>query len=372
MEKKEKFAGRLFKRVASLFDGVVNYYKWLVLLIVTTLNKRNLETLKPATTTVTGLENYLLTIGLSNDNQLCQDMYCIRLQLSSCTRRSLTPYRNSLNRSNNVTKSTRAIPTTVYSQSAACAFNHTVYVIGIGGDPHKQTWKWNAETGWLRCGDMITGRWHHCVTVADSTVYTLGGRVEVDSETLSSVESYNTTADKWSSAGRLVHAVSNAACVTYKNSIYVFGGIDKEYDVVNHVQVYNRARKSCTLMDEPMTRAYINMRAVLWETSVILLGRWTCLIYNFETRIWQERAQFKTGVNYFASTLDKSTVYIAGGSRYKKGRNNQVMSTCTYFDEFKSVSVLDIIRNKPAVWHHHHVLPQRGNANVNLLITLPS
>jgi len=109
----------------------------------------------------------------------------------------------------------------------------------------------------------------------------------------------------------------------YKNTIYVFSGMDKDDRAVSHVQVYNPAQESCTLMDQPMPRGYRAMRAVLWETSVILLGLYTCLIYNFETQTWQEREQFKTGLAFFATALDNSTVYIAGGGRFDTDQDNE-------------------------------------------------
>jgi len=111
------------------------------------------------------------------------------------------------------------------------------------------------------------------------------------------------------------------------------------------------------------------MRTVLWETSVILLGRYTCYIYNFETQTWQEREQFKTIVYYVASALDNSTVYIAGGGTHNTDKDNKDIWTCT--DEMKSVSVLDIIEDKPAVWKHHAKLVQPGLISAYVSISLP-
>ena len=69
----------------------------------------------------------------------------------------------------------------------------------------------------------------------------------------------------------------------YHNSIYVFGGWHTNNKAVAHVQVYDAAQHKCTLLHNAMPRAYIAMRAVVWETYAILLGRETCFIYNFET-----------------------------------------------------------------------------------------
>jgi len=63
-----------------------------------------------------------------------------------------------------------------------------------------------------------------------------------------------------------------ATSVTYDNCIYAFCGVNKENITVDHVQVYNPATKHCSQLKKPMPRASTIMRAMLWETSVILLG----------------------------------------------------------------------------------------------------
>ena len=164
---------------------------------------------------------------------------------------------------------------------------------------------------------------------------------------LSSVEAYNTQTDKWSAAGQLTHAVRHAACVSYNNSIYVFGGVDANDEDVAHVQAYDAAQHKCTLLQNAMPRAYAQMRAVVWETYAILLGRETCFIYNFETETWQERASFKTAVDFFGLVVDNQTLYIAGGGGFT-----------SFTAEVRSVSVRDVIEDKQEVnWTHHAALP---------------
>ena len=165
--------------------------------------------------------------------------------------------------------------------------------------------------------------------------------------TPSSVEAYNTQTDKWSAADQLTHAVSEAACVSHNYYMYVFGGADANDKDVAHVQVYDAAQHKSTLLHNAMPRAYDSMRAVVWETYAILLGRETCFIYNFETETWQERASFKTDVNHFGLAVDNQTLYIAGGGYY------------TLTAEVRSVSVRDVIEDKRgARWTHHATLPQ--------------
>ena len=138
----------------------------------------------------------------------------------------------------------------------------------------------------MRCAYITSSRRYLCAAVVDSTLYALGGS---DGRMQSSVEAYNTRTNKWSASGQLAHAVSWAACVSYNNSIYLFGGLDPSNKDVAHVQVYDAAQHKCTLLHNAMPRAHVLMRAVVWETYAILLGRETCFIYNFEAGTWQER-----------------------------------------------------------------------------------
>jgi len=249
--------------------------------------------------------------------------------------------------------------------------NNNLYITGLGGASCNETWTWSVLSGWTRVADITIGRYYHCAAGVYSTLYVLSGEAKIDDTRviLSSVESYNTKTNKWSEAGHVVHAVVRAAIVTYKNSIYVFGGADENNQCLDNVQVYNPAQGSCTLMDNPMPGAYCTMRAVLWDISAILLGSSTCFMYNFETDAWQERKQFKTGVDYFAAALDNSTVYIAGGVTAEFDRENKLVWTCA--DEIKSVSVLDINEDKPAVWKHHARLPAPGMIDAYVNISLP-
>jgi len=120
------------------------------------------------------------------------------------------------------------------------------------------------------------------------------------------------------------------------------------------------------------------MRAVLWESSVILLDSLTCYIYNFETAAWRVRKQFRTNVEYYAAAITKSTIYIAGGSHHNAGQEENDVERessdddslrCT--DQVRCMSVLDIIKDKSVVWRHHAKLTKPGIVNVYVYVSLP-
>ena len=241
--------------------------------------------------------------------------------------------------------------------SAACVTDNTLFTVGLG-EAFNELWKWTPTVReWIRCEDMISGRLCHSVAVVDYKLYVLGGLEEADESTsTSNVLSYNIGTNKWTTAGQLVDATRDMACVVYKDLIYLFRGKNKDHDY-NHVQVYNPALQSCTLMSSSvMPRADGHMRAVLWETSAVLLGGWTCFIYNFETQTWQERQQFKTGVSYFGLVVNNQSLYVVGGGTTKRDKDNKRI--WIFSDEIKFVSILDIMADKPVNWKHHAKLPK--------------
>ena len=197
-------------------------------------------------------------------------MSCIRLWHRHASRRCWTDSENtksqrvchiSLERPDSVS-TIDSTPARVNVGAAACVMGNTLYAVGIASAKN-ELWKWNAASDWTRCADMTSYRRRYCVAVVDSTLYLLGGWVDANRTTLNSVESYSRQTNSWSAAGQLTHAVYYAACGSYNNSIYVFGGWDANNEAVAHVQVYGAARYKCTLLHNAMPRAYADMRAVV-------------------------------------------------------------------------------------------------------------
>ena len=175
--------------------------------------------------------------------------------------------------------------------------------------------------------------------------------------TLDSVLCYDMNSNNWTQVTQLCHAVKCAACVTYKHFIHIFGGSDKDDKTVNHVQVYDTSTGEVTLSSDPMPDAQIVMRAVLWGSKALLIGQWTCYIYDLEVNSWEERKRFKTDVGHFGLTLNDDTLYISGGGTGRTDENNKIVWTCS--EEMKSLSVDDFIsENQQAEWKHHNKLPR--------------
>jgi N-acetylneuraminic acid mutarotase len=149
-------------------------------------------------------------------------------------------------------------------------------------------------------------------------MYALGGFVDSTKTTLSSVEHFDTVKNKWTTVGKLVHAARSAGCASYKTSVYLFGGIgrdtaaNKDVDL-DCIQVFDTTTKQCSVLTQRLPRGERLLRAVLWETSVILMNNRTCLIFDLNHHNIQQRDQFKADVVHFGLVLNNQTLFVIGG-----------------------------------------------------------
>ena len=154
-----------------------------------------------------------------------------------------------------------------------------------------------------------------------------------------------------------MHATHLAACVVYKTSIYVFGGIGQNDVDLDQVQVFNTATKLCTELTQRLPRPERLLRAVMWNKSVILINHRTCLIFDLEQQTFQQRDQFAASVYNFGLVLENQRIFIVGGGNSRTDAAGK--TTRIFSDEVKSVAVMDIIKNQTSAnWLHHAKLPK--------------
>ena len=176
----------------------------------------------------------------------------------------------------------------------------------------------------------------------------------VEECTLDSVEVYNAVTNECRMVGKLLHSVHSAGnCVQYRRTLYIFGGADEYHSNVRHVRMFDTERNICTILTTQMPRPLRLQRAVLWATSVILLGRDTSFIFNIETETWEEREQFKTDVVHFGLVLENERVFAIGGGIKETGK-------CSWKcrNDVRFVPIRRILEDKPIHWKIHAQLPK--------------
>lgn len=162
---------------------------------------------------------------------------------------------------------------------------------------------------------MSVSRSGHCVTFTKEQLYMIGGYTGRSENVLDSVIAYDPKTNSCVTVGKLVHGVQSAACVSWNDSIYVFGGSGTSKMPVDYVQVYNTTDNTCTVLSMPMPSPQSCMRAAICKEQVILLGSEACFIFDLAEEMWLERTQFKTDVVHFGLALYKGRIIIFGGGK---------------------------------------------------------
>jgi len=256
------------------------------------------------------------------------------------------------------------IQTDLQLYTVACTNKISVYVTGLGANCN-ETWILDCLYRWTRGADMIQGRNRHCATfIDDSLMYALGGAIDTLEPSLSSVELFSTTENKWTTVGQLAQCVHGAGCVAYKTSVYVFGGmymdvLMNKLKLVDCIQDYDTTTQQCSVLTQRLDRPRSLFRAVPWNRSVILMNKYTCLIFDLEQKTIHQRDQFAAGVSYFGLALDDGTMFVIGGGT--KHTDSYGVESWEGTDEVKGIPVMDIVNNIKSInWTQHAKLKARS------------
>ena len=279
----------------------------------------------------------------------------------------------SLQRNDHISR-LKSVEFTIRPDASACVRGNAMFVTGVG-KTCREIWKYDYFYGWCFCTEMVLRRRRHCSVFVENGLFMLGGQDTADKPAVhQSIEKFNTLTNKSVELSTcLVHAVMSAACVAYKGYIYLFGGKSKEGANVAHVQMYSTAKDYCTLLTQPLPVAASSLRAVLWESSVILMGRDVCFTFDLNVNTWDERPQYKSGLSHFAMVLENQTIFVLGGGVDPPGQGeakDKQDDDCD--DEIRCVKVKNIVDNLyPAEWKHHSRLHLGCFVDAFGILTLP-
>lgn len=248
--------------------------------------------------------------------------------------------------------SIQQIPTEMQWASAAAVYRNSVYVTGAGSWSN-EIWRFEGTfLRWKKCASMVQGRQRISAAFVDHVLYICGGYVKIPCERiLDDIEAYDTHDNKCYKVGQLFYPVASKNCVSFKASLYFFGGMDSDGKFVNSVQAYDTKSDTCALLSNPMPIApYDNyLSGVLWENSVILLGKDAFLTYSFETETFDVRDRFKPHAFDYGLIVDDDKLFVIGGFDDRR---------YTRRDDVRWIPVENILNDEPIEWRHHAKLPK--------------
>uniref|UniRef100_H3CGP7 Kelch-like protein 25 n=1 Tax=Tetraodon nigroviridis TaxID=99883 RepID=H3CGP7_TETNG len=136
---------------------------------------------------------------------------------------------------------------------SACAIGCKVYVTGGRGSENgvsRDVWIYDAvQEEWSKGAPMLIARFGHGSAELENSLYVVGGHTAIagvfpasPSISLKQVERYDPFGNKWIMMAPLRDGVSNAAVVSAKLKLFVFGGTNIHRDKASKVQSYDPAR----------------------------------------------------------------------------------------------------------------------------------
>ncbi|XP_023333600.1 kelch-like protein 3 [Eurytemora carolleeae] len=135
----------------------------------------------------------------------------------------------------------------------SAAVNGKVYSIGgCLSEEFSTTEVWNPETGkFSEASKSLSKRDSQGQAVVNGEIYSVGGYDNLSNKYLNSVEKYTPSTDSWSTIPPMNIPRRSPGVVTYKDRIYVVGGMGVDSDL-STIEVYNPTTKEWKMLNYEM------------------------------------------------------------------------------------------------------------------------
>ncbi|KAG8516304.1 Kelch-like protein 25 [Galemys pyrenaicus] len=165
---------------------------------------------------------------------------------------------------------------------SASAIGCKVYVTGGRGSENgvsKDVWVYDTvHEGWAKAAPMQIARFGHGSAELEHCLYVVGGHTALagvfpasPSVSLKQVERYDPGANKWALVAPLRDGVSNAAVVSARLKLFVFGGTSVHRGMVSKVQCYDPAENRWSIRAEcPQPWRYTG--AAVLGSQIFIMG----------------------------------------------------------------------------------------------------
>src|SRR6218665_1991182 len=106
----------------------------------------------------------------------------------------------------------------------ATVYCNSMYVVGLG-DNRDEIWKYNMDSGWVKCASLVGRRLYPNAGFIDQVLYICGGFGE-HVKAVNIVEAFNAVTNECQTVGQLLHGVwaSGNNCLPFRSLLYIFGG----------------------------------------------------------------------------------------------------------------------------------------------------
>ncbi|KAI1889777.1 hypothetical protein AGOR_G00166430 [Albula goreensis] len=211
---------------------------------------------------------------------------------------------------------------------SACAIGCKVYVTGGRGSENgvsKDVWIYDTvHEEWSKGAPMLIARFGHGSAELENCLYVVGGHTAIagvfpasPSVSLKQVERYDPLVNKWTMVAPLRDGVSNAAVVSAKLKLFVFGGTTIHRDKASKVQCYDPLENRWTIAAEcPQPWRYT--AAAVLGSQIFIMGGDTeftaASAYRFdcETNLWSRVGDMTSKRMSCHAVASGNKLYVVG------------------------------------------------------------
>ncbi|XP_060889966.1 kelch-like protein 25, partial [Labrus mixtus] len=212
---------------------------------------------------------------------------------------------------------------------SACAIGCKVYVTGGRGSENgvsKDVWIYDTvHEEWSKGAPMLIARFGHGSAELENSLYVVGGHTAIagvfpasPSVSLKQVERYDPLSNKWTMMAPLRDGVSNAAVVSAKLKLFVFGGSTIHRDKASKVQCYDPVGNRWNIAAEcPQPWRYT--AAAVLGSQIFIMGGDTeftaASAYRFdcETNQWTRVGDMTSKRMSCHAVASGNKLYVVGG-----------------------------------------------------------
>ncbi|XP_075908406.1 kelch-like protein 24 isoform X1 [Petromyzon marinus] len=238
------------------------------------------------------------------------------------------------------------LPEFTKSEYAVCALRNDILVSG-GRINSRDVWMYNSQLNvWVRVASLAKGRWRHKMAVLHGKVYAVGG---YDGQTrLSSVECYDSFANRWTDVAPLKEAVSSPAVASCSNRLYVIGGGPDDNTCSDKVQCYDPVTNTWLLRSSiPIAKRCIS--AVCLNNLIYVSGGLTNNIFCYDPLedYWMNVATTFSKQESCGMTVCNGKIFILGG----KSESGEAMDTVLCYDPGSGILTGVAAMPRPICYH---------------------
>lgn len=193
---------------------------------------------------------------------------------------------------------------------------------------------------WKDCKKMSCCRLDHSMVAVGEKIYVIGGHNE--KTFLSSIEEYNPQTNSWKTVGNLQQPVRSAACVVFKEKIYIFGGKLFDGRKVATVQCFDPSSKRMRRLPNMPSEASAGKARVVDDQIYYASGQGELYRFDPELECCYPCSRPLIKLRKFAMFSHSDFLFMACGVQEKSGAVDCLLKYKPKLDEWVYVDRLQV------------------------------